>query len=69
MRLCGSAEEQQMTLKTGERWSGRLCTKDDGTDSGCLFSASKIAWILDHVTGAREKAEAGDLLLGRWIPG
>ena len=28
------------------------------------FSASKIAWILDHVDGARERAEAGDLLFG-----
>ena len=25
------------------------------------FSASKIAWILDHVPGARARAEAGDL--------
>ena len=28
------------------------------------FSASKIKWILDHVDGAREKAEAGELLFG-----
>lgn len=28
------------------------------------FSASKIAWILDNVEGARQKAEAGDLLFG-----
>lgn len=28
------------------------------------FSATKIKWILDHVPGAREKAEAGDLLFG-----
>ncbi len=28
------------------------------------FSASKIAWILDHVEGARERAGAGDLLFG-----
>ena len=28
------------------------------------FSATKIAWILDHVEGAREKAERGDLLFG-----
>lgn len=28
------------------------------------FSASKIAWILDNVEGAREKAKAGDLLFG-----
>ena len=28
------------------------------------FSATKIRWILDNVPGAREKAEAGDLLFG-----
>ena len=28
------------------------------------FSASKIAWILEYVQGAREKAEAGKLLFG-----
>lgn len=28
------------------------------------FSATKIRWILDHVEGAREKAEKGDLLFG-----
>ena len=27
------------------------------------FSATKIKWILDHVPGARERAEAGELLL------
>ncbi len=28
------------------------------------FSASKIKWLLDNVEGAREQAEAGDLLFG-----
>lgn len=28
------------------------------------FSASKIAWILDHTDGARKRAEAGDLCFG-----
>jgi glycerol kinase len=28
------------------------------------FSATKIRWILNHVDGAREKAEQGDLLFG-----
>ncbi len=28
------------------------------------FSASKIQWLLDHVPGARQKAENGDLLFG-----
>lgn len=28
------------------------------------FSATKVKWILDHVEGAREKAESGDLIFG-----
>src|SRR5699024_9776805 len=28
------------------------------------FSATKIAWILDHVEGARERAKRGEILFG-----
>ncbi len=35
-----------------------------GLPLATYFSASKIAWILEHVQGAREKADAGDLLFG-----
>lgn len=28
------------------------------------FSATKLAWLLDHIDGARARAEAGDLLFG-----
>lgn len=28
------------------------------------FSATKIAWLLDHIDGAREQAESGELLFG-----
>jgi len=28
------------------------------------FSATKVKWILDHVDGARKRAEVGDLLMG-----
>jgi glycerol kinase len=28
------------------------------------FSGTKIAWLLDHIKGARERAEAGELLCG-----
>jgi hypothetical protein len=31
------------------------------TRTGLVLSASKIAWLLDHVPGARAKAERGDL--------
>lgn len=35
-----------------------------GLIADAYFSASKIAWILEHVEGARAAAEAGDLLFG-----
>lgn len=38
--------------------------KRTGLIADAYFSASKIAWILDHVEGARAAAEAGDLLFG-----
>ncbi|MDO5747076.1 MAG: glycerol kinase GlpK [Actinomycetaceae bacterium] len=38
--------------------------KDVGLPLATYFSGPKIKWILDNVDGAREKAEAGDLLFG-----
>jgi len=35
-----------------------------GLELDAYFSATKISWILDHVKGAREKAEAGELAFG-----
>ena len=35
-----------------------------GLGLATYFSGTKIAWILENVEGAREKAEAGDLLFG-----
>src|SRR5690554_7328071 len=60
-----------------DRRTASLCTKlrADGYESlvvdrtGLLidpyFSATKIAWLLDNVEGARQKAEAGELAFGR----
>ena len=39
-------------------------TATTGLVPDAYFSASKIKWILDNVPGAREQAEAGDLLFG-----
>lgn len=39
-------------------------TKKTGLILDPYFSATKIAWILDHVEGARNKAEKGQLLFG-----
>lgn len=38
--------------------------KKTGLVPDAYFSATKIAWILDHVPGAREAAEKGELLFG-----
>ncbi|MDP9800594.1 glycerol kinase [Arcanobacterium wilhelmae] len=38
--------------------------EDTGLGLSPYFSGSKIRWILDNVEGARERAEAGDLLFG-----
>ena len=38
--------------------------ENTGLVPDAYFSATKIKWILDHVPGAREKAEAGKLLFG-----
>ncbi|MER7070829.1 glycerol kinase GlpK [Terrabacter sp. NPDC000476] len=35
-----------------------------GLPPSTYFAGPKIAWILDHVDGARERAEAGELLAG-----
>lgn len=38
--------------------------KKTGLIIDAYFSATKIKWILDHVPGARQRAENGDLLFG-----
>ncbi|MDO4345411.1 MAG: glycerol kinase GlpK [Eubacteriales bacterium] len=38
--------------------------KKTGLVIDAYFSATKIKWILDHVEGARERAERGELLFG-----
>jgi glycerol kinase len=35
-----------------------------GLPLATYFSGPKLAWILEHVSGARERAESGDLLFG-----
>ena len=40
------------------------CKKNTGLVIDSYFSGTKIKWILDHVEGAREKAEKGELCFG-----
>ncbi len=51
-RLCG-APEMSATIRA-----------KTGLLPDAYFSASKIVWILENVPGARERAEAGELLFG-----
>ena len=52
---CDSLKEKGLTDKFREK---------TGLVIDAYFSGTKIKWILEHVAGAREKAEAGDLLFG-----
>ena len=54
-KYCDALKEKGLTDKF---------RKKTGLVIDAYFSATKVKWILDHVTGAREKAENGDLLFG-----
>lgn len=43
---------------------GEKLTEKTGLIPDAYFSGTKIAWILDHVEGARARAEKGELLFG-----
>ncbi len=47
-----------------EKGFDKVIREKTGLIADAYFSASKIAWILDHVEGARERAERGELLFG-----
>ncbi len=57
-RTAGMVEE---LVKEG---FGEVIRAKTGLVPDAYFSATKITWILDNVPGAREAAEAGDLLFG-----
>ena len=51
---------------------GGTVREKTGLIPDAYFSATKIQWILDHVPGARERAEKGELLFGTvdsWLYG
>ena len=50
-------------LKADQAFS-RYVQEHTGLLIDAYFSATKLQWILDHVEGARERAQAGDLLFG-----
>ncbi|MCD8364873.1 MAG: glycerol kinase GlpK [Clostridiales bacterium] len=50
--------------KLKEDGLGEYVQQTTGLIPDAYFSASKVAWILDNVEGAREAAEEGDLVFG-----
>ena len=56
-----TAERIEALVRDG--WEQRVRERT-GLVPDAYFSASKLAWILDHVPGARERAERGELRFG-----
>lgn len=50
--------------KLKEKGLSEIFRKKTGLVLDAYFSATKLKWILDNVTNARERAEQGDLLFG-----
>ena len=50
--------------RLNEEGMGGTVRRKTGLIPDAYFSATKIQWILDHVPGARERAERGELLFG-----
>ena len=61
---CRRTSEFTEELKNSDPGIVDLFRKKTGLVIDPYFSGTKIRWILDHVEGAREKAEAGKLAFG-----
>ncbi len=59
---CHRTADQIERIK--EEGFDHILQEKTGLIPDAYFSATKIGWILDHVEGAREEAEAGNLLFG-----
>lgn len=53
-----------LCYKLNNEGKASIFKEKTGLPLDAYFSGTKIRWILDNVEGAREKAEAGDLLFG-----
>src|SRR5260370_3111930 len=60
---CRRTAEMCSDLKKDARMVARVREKT-GLVIDAYFSATKIAWLLDHVEGARARADAGELAFG-----
>lgn len=59
---CRRTAELSTQIKNSDL--GTYIKENTGLVVDAYFSATKIAWILDNVEGAREKAERGELMFG-----
>ncbi|MBD8520113.1 glycerol kinase GlpK [Lysinibacillus fusiformis] len=65
-----SRQTQEIVNDLKEQGHEKLFQQKTGLRLDAYFSATKIKWMLDHVEGAREMADNGDLLFGTidsWI--
>ena len=65
-----SRQTQEIVNDLKEQGHEELFQEKTGLRLDAYFSATKIKWMLDHVEGAREMADNGDLLFGTidsWI--
>jgi glycerol kinase len=59
-----SAQSAEICHELKEAGYEQMIREKTGLVLNPYFSASKIKWILDHVEGARERAEKGELVFG-----
>ncbi|MFD2629849.1 glycerol kinase GlpK [Oceanobacillus kapialis] len=59
-----SRQTEEICRELREAGHNELFNQKTGLLLDPYFSGTKVKWILDHVAGAREKAENGDLLFG-----
>ncbi|ANZ57443.1 glycerol kinase [Fructilactobacillus lindneri] len=59
-----SKQTTEISQKLREAGYSELIRKKTGLVLNAYFSATKVRWILDHVAGAQERAEKGELLFG-----
>lgn len=59
-----SRQSEEICRELREKGYNDLFNEKTGLLLDPYFSGTKVKWILDHVEGAREKADNGDLLFG-----
>jgi hypothetical protein len=63
-RLAGPPHRRLDAPSCATTATSRWCAQKTGLMLDPYFSATKLAWLLDNVDGARDRAEAGELAFG-----